>query len=72
MPLYAIMQHDSAPEHRARTIASNNVMNALFMVAAAGGTMLMLVKGFSVPQVFLTVAILNLPVGFLVARLRTR
>jgi acyl-[acyl-carrier-protein]-phospholipid O-acyltransferase / long-chain-fatty-acid--[acyl-carrier-protein] ligase len=59
VPLYAIMQHYSDPDHRARTIASNNVLNALFMVTSAIGTVAMLKLGFSVPQVFLTVAVLN-------------
>ena len=59
VPLYAIMQHDSDPACRARTIASNNVINALFMVASAVGTVLMLKASFSIPQVFLTMGILN-------------
>ena len=59
VPLYAIMQHDSDPNYRARTIASNNVINALFMVASAVGTMLMLKASFSIPHVFLTIGLLN-------------
>jgi hypothetical protein len=34
VPLYA-MQSRSAAAHRARVIAANNIMNALFMVAGA-------------------------------------
>jgi len=64
VPLYAIMQHDSAPESRARTIATNNVMNALFMVAAALVTVLMLKANFTVPQVFLALAVANGAVAF--------
>ncbi len=63
VPLYAIVQNDSKPESRARTIASNNVVNALFMVAAAIITMLMLGAHFTVPQVFLAMAIANVPVA---------
>ncbi len=59
VPLYAIMQHDSAPESRARTIATNNVMNALFMVAAALVTVLLLKMNLSVPQVFGVLALAN-------------
>ena len=59
VPLYAIMQHDSDAKSRARTIASNNAINALFMVASAIGTMGMLKAGFSVSQVFLALAGLN-------------
>ena len=59
VPLYAVMQHDSAPESRARTIATNNVMNALFMVLAALVTVLLLKASFTVPQVFLALALAN-------------
>lgn len=59
VPLYAILQTRSEEQHRARVIASNNIMNALFMVAAAVGTMLMLTYHFTITQVFLTVAIIN-------------
>lgn len=59
VPLYAILQRKSEKTHRARVIASNNVMNALFMVLAAVATVLMLKMGFSVNEVFLSVAIAN-------------
>ena len=29
VPLYAILQHDSEPAHRARVIAANNIVNSL-------------------------------------------
>jgi len=63
VPLYAIIQSRSEPAHRSRTIASNNVLNALFMVISAVGTMVMLALGFDVTQVFLTVALLNTAVA---------
>lgn len=63
VPLYAILQSRSEAEHRARNIASNNVMGALFMVLSALGTSGMLAFGFSVPAVILTVAVLNTAVG---------
>jgi acyl-[acyl-carrier-protein]-phospholipid O-acyltransferase/long-chain-fatty-acid--[acyl-carrier-protein] ligase len=63
VPLYAIMQHDSDPASRARTIASNNILNALFMVASALATVAMLKAHFSVPQVFLSVGLANAPVA---------
>jgi acyl-[acyl-carrier-protein]-phospholipid O-acyltransferase/long-chain-fatty-acid--[acyl-carrier-protein] ligase len=34
VPLYAILQHESEPSHRARVIAANNIINALAMTAA--------------------------------------
>jgi acyl-[acyl-carrier-protein]-phospholipid O-acyltransferase/long-chain-fatty-acid--[acyl-carrier-protein] ligase len=69
VPLYAIVQQRSEDEHRARNIASNNVMNALFMVISAVGTVLMLKGGFTIPEVFLTMAILNAAVGVYIAKL---
>jgi acyl-[acyl-carrier-protein]-phospholipid O-acyltransferase/long-chain-fatty-acid--[acyl-carrier-protein] ligase len=69
VPLYAILQHRSEKEHRARVIASNNVMNALFMVFAAIGTVLMLKLGFTITQVFLTIAIVNAGVAIYICKL---
>lgn len=59
VPLYAIMQHRSSVEHRARIIAANNVINALFMVASALLTLLMLALSCTIPQVFLAMALAN-------------
>jgi hypothetical protein len=36
VPLYTLLQQRAEPGHRARVIAANNVMNALFMTVAAG------------------------------------
>lgn len=69
VPLYAILQQRSDKAHRARVIASNNVVNALFMVVAAIATMLMLKLGFSVHQVFLAVAIGNGLVALYICKL---
>ncbi len=62
VPLYAILQHRSQESHKARVIASNNIMNAIFMSAAAVLVMLLLKMGFTIPQIFLTIALLNLAV----------
>lgn len=70
VPLYAIMQHDSDPNFRARTIATNNVLNALFMVAAALGTIAMFKAQFTVPQVFLAMGICNIFAAAVSYRLR--
>lgn len=69
VPLYAIMQHDSDPQSRARTIASNNIINALFMVGAGVATMAMFASHFTVPQVFLTMGVLNAGVAAYIMRL---
>ena len=60
VPLNAIIQHRSDPEKRSRIIAGNNILNALFMVAAAGvGIVCLGPLGLSIPQVFLVAAIGN-------------
>ena len=69
VPLYAIIQVRSEPNYRSRTIASNNILNALFMVFSAVGTMVMLKAGFNVTQVFLTISILNAAVAIYTCQL---
>ncbi len=59
VPLYAIIQIRSNPEHRSRIIAANNILNALFMVLAAIYAIVCLKLGLSIPQLFLLTGILN-------------
>ncbi len=60
VPLYATMQLYSGTSHRSRAIASNNVMNSLFMVASAILVAGILALGFNITHVFLFLAIINL------------
>ncbi len=69
VPLYAIMQHESAVEHRARIIAANNVMNALFMVMSALAVLAMLRASFTTPQIFLCMALVNTCVALYIRKL---
>lgn len=71
VPLYAMLQIRSEASHRARVIASNNVINALFMVLAAIGTILMLKMGYTVIHVFLIIAILNVLMVIFICNLRS-
>jgi len=64
VPMYALIQLRSQPSHRARIIAANNILNALFMIASALGVGLLLGLGFSIPQVFLVAGLLNAVVAF--------
>jgi hypothetical protein len=59
VPLYAVMQARSAPDYRARVIAANNIMNALFMVAAGAASALALAQGLGITGIFLALAIAN-------------
>jgi len=61
VPLYSLVQQNTVPERRSRVIAGNNILNALFMVISAIIAMILLGKvGFSIPELFLFTAILNM------------
>ncbi len=64
VPMYALIQMRSQPTHRARIIAANNILNALFMIVSSVGVGALLGVGFSIPQVFLVVGVLNAVVAF--------
>jgi MFS family permease len=59
VPLFALIQTRCDPKHVSRTIAGMNILNALFMVAAALIAMLLLKLGCTIPQLFLATAVLN-------------
>ncbi len=64
VPMYALIQMRSQPTHRARIIAANNILNALFMIASSVIAGILLGAGFSIPQIFLAVGIANALVAF--------
>lgn len=65
VPMYALIQLRSQPSHRARIIAANNILNALFMVVSSLLAGALLAAGLSVPEVFGVTALLNiLVVGY--------
>ena len=66
VPLYALVQLRSAPEQRARIIAANNIMNALFMVFGAGAAAGLLGAGLSIPTLFIVAAICNAAVALFI------
>ncbi|HLX81968.1 MAG TPA: MFS transporter [Burkholderiales bacterium] len=59
VPLYALIQSRCEPSHRARIIAANNILNALFMVVASIMAAALLQGGLSLPQLYLVVGLLN-------------
>lgn len=59
VPLMALVQQRSDPEHMSRVIAGNNIINALLMVLSAIVAIVVLSLGFSIAQLFLLVAVLN-------------
>ncbi|MEO5880992.1 MAG: 1-acyl-sn-glycerol-3-phosphate acyltransferase, partial [Caldimonas sp.] len=64
VPMYALIQMRSQPSHRARIIAANNILNALFLIASSVIVGLLIKLGLSVPQVFLFIGLLNAVVAF--------
>ena len=64
VPLYALIQSRTAEHERARVIAANNILNALFMVISAVVSILFLsVAELSIPQLFLTISLMNIAVN---------
>ncbi|NUZ04312.1 MFS transporter [Piscinibacter koreensis] len=59
VPMYALIQMRSAPSHRARVIAANNILNALFLILSSLGVGVLLGFGLTIPQVFLVTGLLN-------------
>jgi 1-acyl-sn-glycerol-3-phosphate acyltransferase len=63
VPLYALIQQRSAPSHRSRIIAANNILNALFIVASAAVAIGLLKAGLTIPELFLVVGLMNAAVA---------
>ena len=59
VPMYALIQLRSQPTHRARIIAANNILNALFMIVSSVLAGALLGAGLSVPGLFLAVGLAN-------------
>lgn len=64
VPMYALIQLRAQPTHRARIIAANNILNALFMIASSVIAGLLIKAGLSIPQIFLLVGLANAVVAF--------
>jgi 1-acyl-sn-glycerol-3-phosphate acyltransferase len=59
VPLYALVQQRSERKHLSRIIAANNIINAAFMVVASLLSIAVLAAGFSIPELFIILALLN-------------
>ena len=66
VPLYALVQQRSNPEHGARIIAANNIMNALFMVVGALSAAGLLAAGLTIPMLFAVAAVCNAAVALFI------
>lgn len=63
VPLYTFVQKRADPARMARMIAALNIMNAMFMVASSALTALLLKMSFTIPEIFLGMALLNILVA---------
>ena len=59
VPMYALIQLRAPKSHRARIIAANNILNALFMIASSLIAGAMLGAGATIAQVFLATGLAN-------------
>ncbi len=59
VPLYAMIQERTEKEHLSRVIAANNIINSLFMVIGAIFCFSVLAAGFTIPELFVMLAIIN-------------
>ena len=60
VPLYSMIQQRTEGDTRARVLSINNIINAIFMVVGALLGMLFLsILGWTIPQFFLAVALMN-------------
>ncbi|HQR19604.1 MAG TPA: MFS transporter [Burkholderiaceae bacterium] len=69
VPLYALIQTRAERSHVARIVAANNILNAIFMVAASLIATALLASGLSIPQLFFVTALMNAAVALYIYRL---
>jgi 1-acyl-sn-glycerol-3-phosphate acyltransferase len=63
VPMYAMIQARAKRQHLSRIIAANNIINAIFMVAAAVIALALLYAGLSIPEFFAVLGLLNVAVA---------
>jgi hypothetical protein len=63
VPLYALIQSRSERSHQSRIIAGNNILNSVFIVAAALIAAGFLHLGATVPQLFLLTGLFNVAIA---------
>lgn len=66
VPLYTLIQERTEASHQSRVIAANNIINAFFMVGSALWIAFLLKIKFSIPEIFLSLGVLNVGVALLI------
>lgn len=69
VPLYTMMQYFSPSSHRARIVAANNILNAIFMVSSAIFAILILtILKLSITTLFIMIGAINAIFGFILIK----
>lgn len=69
VPLYAVLQHLSAPAYRSRVIAANNIVNSIFMIISTIYVIILLYANIPVHYIILSICILNVGVAVYIYKL---
>lgn len=69
VPLYTLLQVNAKKSHRSRIIATNNIMNAFFMVSASIISMILLMIGVGVSTIILLLAVTNFLTTIYISRI---
>ena len=72
VPLYTLLQHRVENVRRSRTVAANNISNAMFMVLASVLVIAVLKQGFTIPDLFWMLAVLNFLVALFIMKIIPR
>ncbi|MCP5369505.1 MAG: acyl-[ACP]--phospholipid O-acyltransferase [Rickettsiaceae bacterium] len=63
VPLFAVMQYFTVSNYRSRVIATNNFINALFMISSTAFLSLLFLFGSNIPTAILIISLLNLVIS---------
>ncbi len=72
VPLYALLQHWSKPEHRSRNISANNITNAMFLVGSSLTAMLIFKLGGGIYALLILTAIANFGISMYMLKIVPR
>jgi acyl-[acyl-carrier-protein]-phospholipid O-acyltransferase/long-chain-fatty-acid--[acyl-carrier-protein] ligase len=67
VPLYALLQHESEPQHRARVIAANNIINAFAMTVVAVAAAALLSRGVTMGELIALCGLATIPIAMTAA-----
>lgn len=69
VPLYAMIQYFAGSAHRSRVVATNNLINSVFMVASTTILSILFYIGFSIPALILFISVSNILVAIYIYKL---